>query len=118
MPKTRRAGRKNQLRRLLARYHQPNLNDFTNSIGVDYRSDPEYDRLFERRDNNNLVLAEWPAKLALIQLEAPSLPPFDIPESDPRRAKYLEIRAEILYEHYGGATPPHWGTASHPLTLE
>lgn len=122
MPKTRRARRKNQLRRLIARYYHSASNEFSSLVGAAYYHDNEYEELFSRsanRDNNNhITLIEWPSKLTPVSIEYPSLPPLTIREDDPRRPRYLERRAELLHEHYGGATPEHWKTGENLTSLE
>ncbi|CAL1671573.1 unnamed protein product [Lasius platythorax] len=122
MPKTRRAGRKNQLRRLVARYYISAPNEFSPLIGATYYNDNEYEELFNpsaNRDHNKpITLIEWPSKLIPLTIEYPSLPSLKIPEDDPRRTRYLERRAEILYEHYGGATPEHQKTDENITHLD
>lgn len=95
-------------------------------IGVESYYDSEYEALFESsalnsladRNNNGSELVKWPTKLTVITIEHPWMPPFDINEKDPRRTRYLQIRAEILHKWYDASTPEHWGTAEHPMLLE
>lgn len=95
-------------------------------IGVESYYDSEYEALFETsalnsladRNNNESELVKWPTKLTAITIEHPWMPPCDINEKDPRRTRYLQIRAEILHKWYDASTPEHWGTAEHPMLLE
>lgn len=48
MPKTRRAGRKNQLRRITAQYHKLFSNNDNALLGVDYVKDSEYENIFRQ----------------------------------------------------------------------
>lgn len=122
MPKTRRAGRKNQLRRLVARYYNSASNEFSPVIGAEYYNDNEYEELFNQSANRDrskpITLIEWPSKLIPCTIEYPSLPSLKIPEDDPRRPRYLERRAELLHVHYGGATPEHWKADENVILLE
>lgn len=122
MPKTRRAGRKNQLRRLVARYYNSASNEFSPLIGAEYYNDNEYEQLFKQSANRDhsksTTLIEWPSKLTPLTIEGPSLPSLKIPEDDPRRIRYMERRAEILYEYYGGATPDHQKTDENIIYLD
>lgn len=122
MPKTRRAGRKNQLRRLVARYYNSASNEYSQFIGTEYYNDSEYEELFNQSANRDsskpITLIEWPAKLIPFTIEYPSLPSLKIPEDDPRRTRYMERRAELLYEHYGGATPEHQKTGENIIHLD
>jgi hypothetical protein len=101
MPKTRRAGRKNQLRRLTARlYYSTPSNEYSNFVGIDYRDDSEYDNLFNASApfsviHKDVKLREWPAHLDLVEIKNPDIPPHAIPDNDPRRAKYLQVGAGI-----------------------
>ena len=125
MPKTRRSGRKNQLRRIFARLYQSASGSLLTNISVEERYDPEYEALFKPGlltpsfdKNNNFKLAKWPSKLTLITIDHPGIPPLDIDEKDPRRTRYLQIRAEILHQWYDAPTPEHWGTEDHPVLLD
>lgn len=136
MPKTRRAGRKNQLRRLAAKiYNAPihyanaellgvepvrPISDSPTSPGTPSFWEPTWYKAEEGiARETQIYFHEWPARLTEVTgKEFPNLPPLTIPESDPRKARYLQRRAEILHEFYGGATPAHYGSASAPITLE
>lgn len=133
MPKTRRGGRKYRARQqLLKLTTAPATARDSQYLGVESNYDKEYEQLFEfqrtigmsstRRDNNNnssdRESIKWPRKLIPITIERTWLPPFDIKKEDPRRARYLEIRAEILHTQYDGATPAHWKAAQNPVRID
>lgn len=127
MPKTRRAGRKNQLRRLAARhYTSVSSNEYLIALDSDYYNDP----LSERLSNTNVQIVKdideslfWELvpitfivnqhntqprqiyendprcwKLTPITFCHRNLPPLEIPEEDPRRKHYLEKRTSIIRE--------------------
>ena len=127
MPKTRRAGRKNQLRRLAARhYTSVSSNEYLIALDSDYYNDP----LSERLSNTNVQIVKdideslfWELvpitfivnqhntqprqiyendprcwKLTPITFCHRNLPPLEIPEEDPRRKHYLKKRTSIIRE--------------------
>ncbi|XP_011876884.1 PREDICTED: uncharacterized protein LOC105567003 [Vollenhovia emeryi] len=87
--RTRRAGRKYQLRRLAYEYRHAPATD----IGLGITPSSYLQETIESE----------PFKLTSLSDEYPDLPPRDIPEEDPRRS--LESRDEFLDNSYGGASP-------------
>lgn len=107
MPKTRRSGRKYQLRKILASHYAPgHLNPYLgieSSVADLLAPIP----LVESTANREYTLTP-------IECEPlPRLPSLDIPrlDRDPRIAYYSLLRQALLHYHYGGATPAtrfHW----------
>lgn len=135
MPKTRRAGRKNQIRRLYREYkfapapkERNSWNTWTGEVGVEYNSSdppaptpiPTIEPKIITSDQNldrESHAVPWRYTLVPATIETPSLPPFDIPENDPRRTRYLQRRAELLHQFYDGPTPQHRGTSESPVII-
>jgi len=65
----------------------------------------------------SIEYTRWPRNLTNVGIN-PSLPPLNYVSGDPRKERYLEIRAEVLHTEYGASTPEHWGTADQPIVLE
>jgi len=85
MPKTRRAGRKNQLRRLVAQlYYTASAN--TSGFEHSDHFDKEYEELFSGKVTNVECRIEWPAQLTLVDLENKVYRPDTLHEKDPRGA--------------------------------
>lgn len=80
MPKTRRAGRKNQFRRINTQYYRPATEEYSSLFGVEYTYDSEYEKLFESNpnacDKNNNEATPW--KVVPITFEHRRLPPLTI----------------------------------------
>lgn len=100
MPKTRRAGRKNQLRKIKKQYYESVTEEYSSFLGVEYIYDPEYEEFFAPKpaecDKNNNDIESIPWKLVPIDFENKHLPSLDIPEGDPRRTHYAEKRIEVM----------------------
>lgn len=124
MPKTRRAGRKNQLRRLIARhYNNIPSNKYSIVLDSDYYNNPEYERLCNPSVQSIKDIDEsLPWNLVPITFDtrrpSPGQPsendprswkvapiifvprqlslPLDIPVGDPRCHNYLEKRRNII----------------------
>jgi len=62
MPKTRRAGRKTQLRRLTANYYRAAPTNYINIVQPNHY-DEEYEQLFSGKVINSDCEIEWPAQL-------------------------------------------------------
>lgn len=125
MPKTRRAGRKNQLRRLTARlYYSTPSSAYSDFVGIDYRDDSEYDNLFNapapfKVDNNSDVkLREWPSQLSLIEFKKSNILNYDIPSGDPRRTRYLQDKTDIPHAQVHQGIPEHEPNVVHPLEIQ
>lgn len=132
MPKTRRGGNKYYARSLYYKFkYAPVTETDSESLGTErVYFDLEYEAYFNphlrtrkrksiRKDIRikSIEYSPWPRELKIVG-NKPSLPPLSYPPGDPRRTRYLQIRAEILHTEYGASTPEHWGTAEQPIILE
>jgi len=87
MPKTRRAGRKNQLRRLIRqRYHAVPVNHVDNSQLNNY-PDEKYEVLSSKKASFNCETRVKSFDLISVDVEDKQCRPVDIPEKDPQSEK-------------------------------
>lgn len=68
MSKTRRAGRKNQLHRILAKYHRAAVVDYTLIIDTEYYLDHKYEQLFASAAKTTCNI-KWPEHLIPIDVD-------------------------------------------------
>lgn len=132
MPKARRGGHQFYVRSLYYKFkYAPVTETDSEFLGTERNFiDTEYEAFFDPLFQSNrakplrkdirvksIEYIRWPRKLVNIR-NNPSLPPLDYVPEDPRRTRYLQIRAEILHAEYGASTPEHWGSADQPIVLD
>ncbi|EFN65108.1 hypothetical protein EAG_02066 [Camponotus floridanus] len=132
MPKARRGGHLYHARKLYFNYkYDPVTQKDSDLLGTErINFDPEYEAYFDprlavkevktlRKDIRikTIEYFPWPRELKVIDTR-PFLPPLEYATGDPRRTRYLQLRAEVLHTAYGASTPEHWGTADQPIILE
>lgn len=132
MPKARRGGHKFYARSLYYKFkYAPVTEADSEFLGTERNYiDAEYEALFDshfqlrktkplRKDIRvkSIECFRWPHNLPTIESN-PSLPPLDYAPGDPRKTRYLQIRAEVLHIEYGASTPEHWGSADQPIILD
>lgn len=88
MPRTRRAGRRNQLRRQLRAHLRELANRSVESDITDNFSTPVREQLNEKES--------FVYKLIPITVEQSPLPYSEIPENDPRREYYVQTQIESV----------------------
>jgi len=95
MPKTRRAGRKYQLRRIIARYHRASSTDYINIVELNH-DDKEYEQLFAGKVTNSESKIKWPAQLTPIDVEDKPYRPTTFHEKDPRGVTSSNVPAQLI----------------------
>lgn len=121
MPKARRGGHQFYARSLYYKFkYAPVTETDSEFLGTERNYlDTEYEAFFDSRFQlrrtkpirkdiriKSIEYFRWPRNLATVR-NNPSLPPLDYVPEDPRRIRYLQIRAEILHTEYGASTPEH-----------
>lgn len=91
MPKTRRAGRKNQVRRLYRNYEYAPADSYRSIVDPEYYRDPEYERLFVNTARITCV-TPWPEQLTPIDTDVQPYRPATIHPGDPRGAPRSPIK--------------------------
>lgn len=132
MPKARRGGHQFYARSLYYKFkYAPVTETDSEFLGTErIYLDTEYEAFFNpqvqlkgikpiRKDIRikSIEYSQWPRNLTTLESK-PSLPPLNYAPGDPRKTRYLQIRAEVLHKEYGASTPEHWGTADQPIILD
>lgn len=111
MTKTRRAGRRYQLRRIVSTHLVPgyNLQLYLGIEPTDQCAEP-YTRVTNRRS------AKAYNVVRIAQPPLPDLPAEDLPRhpGDPRPTYYARLREALVHYAYGGATPTSQLPDEHP----
>jgi len=84
MPKTRCAGRKNQLRRMIARHYYAASTNYIDIVETNHY-DKEYEQLFASA-NKTTCLIKWPERLIPIDVDNQPHQPASTHPGDPRAA--------------------------------